>query len=140
MPVEDRSDFNQLEVGYEFPSKSYKLDAVEVSDYLKAVEDSNHLYSDTGLVPPLAVAALAMTVLSTSLSLPPGAIHVSQEFEFIDGVSVEETLTSRARVVRNKSRGKLHLFDVELNVFNKNQKTVLTGKTSFILPEQGGAV
>jgi hypothetical protein len=139
VPIEDRGDFNQLEVGYEFPTKSYKLDAAAVSAYLKAVEDSNQLYSDIGFVPPLAVAALAMTVLSTNLSLPPGAIHVSQEFEFRDGVSVEETLTSHARVVRNKSRGKMHLFDVELNVLNKDQKTVLTGKTSFILPEQGGA-
>lgn len=139
MSTEDKDDFNQLEVGYEFPTKSYKLDAARVFDYLNAIEDSNQLYSDTKLVPPLAVAALAMTVLSTNLSLPPGAIHVSQEFEFLNGVSVEETLTSHAKVVRNKSRGKMHLFDVELNVFDKSQKTVLTGKTSFILPEQGGA-
>ncbi len=127
--------YSQLEVGYEFPPSSYKLDSSMVTTYLKAVEDASALYQDTVLVPPMAIAAHAMASLSESICLPPGTIHVSQEFEFIDAVSINDTLISYAKVSRKQSRGKFHLLIVDLNVVNQNQKAVLTGKTSFILPE-----
>jgi len=135
MPEKQRVDYSQLEVGYQFPPSSYKLDAPMVSTYLKAVEDTSRLYQDTKLVPPMAIAAYAMAALSKSICLPPGAIHVSQELEFIDTVSVNDSLISYARVSRKHSRGKFHLLAIDLNVFNQNQKAVLVGKTSFILPE-----
>ena len=84
----------------------------------------------------MAIAAYAMAVLSQGISLPPGTIHVSQELEFIDTVSVNDSLTSHARVGRKQSRGKFHLLAIDLNVFNQNQQAVLAGKTTFILPEQ----
>ena len=136
MAEEQKIQYSQLEAGYEFSPSSYKLDASVVSTYLKAVEDTSRLYQDTKLVPPMAIAAYAMAALSKSISLPPGAIHVSQEFEFIDTVSVDDSLISYARVSRKQSRGKFHLLAIDLNVFNQNQKAVLAGKTSFILPEQ----
>jgi len=135
MPEKQKIEYSQLEVGYEFPPSSYKLDSSMVTTYLKAVEDASALYQDTVLVPPMAIAAHAMASLSESISLPPGTIHVSQEFEFIDAVSINDTLISYAKVSRKQSRGKFHLLIVDLNVVNQNQKAVLTGKTSFILPE-----
>jgi len=138
VPEENKGEYIQLETGYEFPPKSFNLDAEAVSVYQKAVEDSSSLYHDTNLVPPLAVATFAMKILAEGLALLPGAIHVSQEFEFIDSVSVSEKLTSYAKVGRTRSRGGLHLMDVDLSVLNPDHKTVLTGKTSFVLPEQGG--
>lgn len=136
MPGQQKIEYSQLEVGYQFPPSSYKPDASIVSTYLKAVEDTSRLYQDTKLVPPTAVAAYAMAALSRSICLPPGAIHVSQELEFIDAVSVNDSLISYARVSRKQSRGKFHLLAIDLNVFNQNQKAVLAGKASFILPEQ----
>ncbi len=129
-------EYNQLEVGYEFLPSSYKLDASIVATYLKAVEDATYLYRDTKIVPPTAIAAYAMAALSQGICLPPGTIHVSQELEFIDTVRINDSLTTHARVNRKQSRGKFHLLDIELNVCNQNQKTVLTGETRFILPEQ----
>jgi len=137
MSEKQKIKYSQLEAGYEFPPSSYKLDTSIVSTYLKAVEDTSRLYQDNGLVPPMVIAAYAMAALSQSICLPPGAIHVSQELEFIDTVSVNESLISCARVSRKQSRGKFHLLAIDLNVFNQNQKVVLAGKTSFILPEQG---
>jgi acyl dehydratase len=121
--------------GYEFPPSTYKLDSSTVATYLKAVEETSSLYQDTEVVPPTAIAAYAMAALSENISLPPGAIHVSQEFEFLDSVTINDTLISCAKVSRKQSRGKFHLLTINLNVFNQNQKAVLTGKTSFILPE-----
>ena len=136
MPQEQKVEYSRLEVGYQFPPSSYKLDTSMVSTYLKAVEDTSRLYQDTKLVPPTAIAAYAMAALSQVICLPLGAIHVSQELEFIDAVSVNDSLISNARVSRKHSRGKFHLLDIDFNVFNQNQKAVLAGKTSFILPEQ----
>ncbi len=135
MPEKQKIEYSQLEAGYEFLPSSYKLDFSIVATYLKAVGDTSGLYQDTGLVPPMVIAAYAMAALSESICLPPGTIHVSQEFEFIDTVSINDTLISYARVSRKQSRGKFHLLLVDLNVANQNQKAVLTGKTSFILPE-----
>lgn len=128
-------EYSQLETGYEFPASNYKLDHSMVTTYLKAVEDTSSLYSDTKLVPPMAVAAYAMAALLENIYLPPGAIHVSQEFEFLDTVSVNDALVSQAWVSRKQSRGKFHFLTINFNVCNQRQKAVLAGKTSFILPE-----
>ena len=134
MHKERKLKYSQLEADYEFSPSSYKLDHSSVATYLKAVEDSSSLYQGAELVPPMAIAAHAIAALSESISLPPGTIHVSQELEFIDTVSINDTLTSYARVSRQQSRGKFHLLGIDFNVSNQRQKTVLTGKTSFILP------
>ncbi len=124
-----------IEAGYEFPPASYKLDYSMVSAYLRAVGETNSLYQVTGLVPPMAVAAYAMTALSHSLSLPPGTIHVSQELEFMGTVSVGDTIVCNARVIRKQERGRLRLMTVGLDVLNQDGRKVLSGKTGFVLPE-----
>ena len=130
-----KADFYQLEAGYEFPPASYQLDSLLVAIYLETVEDTNDLYRETNVIPPMAVAARAMAALSDSISFPAGAIHVSQELEFSDFVRTADTFTSRARVSRKQDRGKLHIVTIEIHVFNQKQNLVLSGKTSFILPE-----
>ena len=135
MPEKQRIEYNQLEAGYEFSPSSYQLDSSVVATYLQAVEDTSGLYRDNALMPPMVVAAYAMASLSEAICLPSGTIHVSQEFEFIGVASTRDTFTSYARVIRKQSRGKFHLLIVNFNVVNQNQKTVLAGKTSFILPE-----
>ena len=135
MPEKQKVEYSQLEAGFEFPPSSYKLDSTMVATYLKAVEETSELYQDTSLVPPMAIAAHAMAALSEGICLPPGTIHVSQEFEFLDTASIDDTFTSYARVGKKQSRGKFNLLVVDLNVTDQALKAVLTGKTSFILPE-----
>ncbi len=135
MPKQPKIEYSQLKVGDEFPPSTYKLDSSMVAAYLKAVEETSHLYQDTGLVPPMAIAAYAMATLSESICLPPGAIHVSQELEFVGTVSIKDTITSYAKVSRKQTRGKFHFLTIDLNAYNQRQKAVLAGKTSFILPE-----
>ncbi|MFH0914638.1 MAG: MaoC family dehydratase N-terminal domain-containing protein [Chloroflexota bacterium] len=128
-----KKSYYELEAGYEFPPASYELERSMVSAYLQAVEETSPRYQDTGLVPPTAVAAYALTALSQGLAMPPGAIHVSQELEFLELVRAGDTITCQAKVSRKQERGKMHIFTIDLNVLNQSGKTVLTGKTSFIL-------
>ena len=114
MQQQQKSGYHQIEAGYEFPSSSYKLDHSMVSTYRKAVEETSSLYQDTGLVPPMAVAAYAMAALSEGIRLPPGAIHVSQALEFLDTVSVGDTITCMAKVSGKRDRGRLHLMTIAL--------------------------
>lgn len=133
MPTEN-IQYHQLEPGYEFPPSSYSLDKPTVAIFLKAVEENNDLYQATTLVPPMAVTARAMAALSANISFPPGTIHVSQELDFTDTVNYGETLDCRARVLRKQERGGLRLMVIGIDVFKKDQKRVLSGKTSFVLP------
>ena len=132
---EEKIDYSQLETGYEFPPSFYKLDASVVSNYLKAVEDTSYPYENNKIVPPMTIAASAMAALSRSICLPPGTIHISQELEFKDEARIDDGLTGYAMVNRKWNRGRFHFLDIELNVCDDNQNTVLTGKTSFILPQ-----
>ena len=84
----------------------------------------------------MAVAALSLKALIDAISMPPGTVHVSQEFEFLANVKTGDTLTSRAVVSRVQERGKLHLINVDTSVLNQESKPVLKGKTGFILPAQ----
>ena len=136
MAETEKIELDQLEAGYRFPASSYRLDAAKVSAYLGAAEDASNLYRDSRLVPPMAVAAYAMAALSQRIALPPGTLHVSQELEFTDTVSVDDSLTSQATVSRKQQRGKIHLLAIDLDVRNQNEQAVLSGKSAFLLPEQ----
>ncbi len=130
----DKTEYQDLKEGQEFPPAAFQVDATTVADYLKAVAEDNGLYENTGLVPPMAVAALSLKALISAISMPPGTIHVSQDFEFLATVKTEDSLTSHARVGRVQERGKLHLITVDTSVLNQANKPVLLGKTGFILP------
>jgi acyl dehydratase len=131
----EKVEFNQLFVGFEFPSQSYTFDSSVVSKYLEATRESNELYLGTGLLPPMLVAAYSMAALSKSISMPPGTIHVTQEFDFLSPVHVGDTITCCSKVSRKQDRGGLHLMNTDISVTNQNQTKVLTGRIGFILPE-----
>ena len=136
MSEHEKTGYQDLKAGQEFPPAAFQVDSATVADYLKAVEEDNVIYQNTGLVPPMALAALALKALINTISMPPGTIHVSQEFEFIAAANTQDTLTSQAKVSRVQERGKLHLMTVDISVVNQEQKPVLAGKTSFVLPVQ----
>ncbi|MEE9366403.1 MAG: hypothetical protein V3W44_06930, partial [Dehalococcoidales bacterium] len=90
MTEHERIGYQDLKAGQEFPPAAFQVDSATVADYLKAVEEDNVIYQNTGLVPPMALAALALKALINTISMPPGTIHVSQEFEFIDAVNTRD--------------------------------------------------
>ena len=133
MPDKQKIPAGRLAEGYEFPAVSYRLEPEVVAAYLKAVGAGGSFYDDK-LVPPTAIAANVLAVLSDNMSLPSGTIHTRQEMEFKGAVTVGETITCYARVSRNQERGKFHFLNIDIDVHDQKQRPVLTGKTSFILP------
>jgi acyl dehydratase len=138
MEQENRTEFNQLFVGFEFPKQSYTFDYPMVASYIEAVKETNAFYLKEGLVPPMEVTAYAMAALSKSIALPAGTIHVTQELDFMDMVKVGDTITCSSRVSRKVDRSGLHIMTTDIEVTNQRQVKVLTGKVGFILPEPGG--
>ncbi len=137
MPEQPKAEYSQLFVGFEFPPQSYTLDASAVSIYLRATQETNDIYQRECLVPPMAVTAYAMAALGAAITLPPGAIHVSQELDFLKLVKVDDTITCYSKVSRKQDRGGLHLMNTDITVLNQNQEKVLTGRVGFILPDAG---
>jgi hypothetical protein len=127
-------DYEKLTTGYEFVPSGFSIDAESVDKYLDAVDGSKGIYKKNNSVPPMSRAALAMTAMAEGLSMPPGAIHVSQEITFRNSARINENLTSHARVNRIVKRGKLHMLSIGINVINDKNIPVLEGETSFILP------
>ena len=129
-------EFSLLEPGHQFPPASYILETSLVEAYLKATEETCPVYRQERLVPPTAVAAYAMAALAEGIDLPPGTIHISQEIESIKHACVNDTITSRAKVSGKRNRGKLELLTIDIDVTNQNGESVLSGKTTFLAPQQ----
>jgi len=131
-------DYYQLTEGYQFPEAGYQLTPDLVAAYLGAVEDTAN-YTDGDRVPPLAVAALAMASLSKSVDMPDGSIHTQQEISFHAPVHVGDQITCRSWVSHKRERGRFNLMAVDLSVVDAAGGEILTGKTSFVLPERPDA-
>jgi len=125
--------FEQLPVGYEFPLSSYELSRSVVSKYLEAVGGQQDFLT-LGIIPPLAVAACAITALSQSFSVPPGSIHASQDFEFLKLVPIGATISCGGKIAQKLERGRLRLVMLEIHALNQDQERVLAGKATIAIP------
>jgi len=121
--------FAELSPGYEFPSFTYELDNAIINKYLKAVDSPVCEH-----IPPLAIAAYAMNSMTQSITLPPGSIHASQEFEFLQPVPIGAKITCRAKVVRKLVRSSMNMLVLDVSVFNEKDEKVQSGKTTIVLP------
>lgn len=121
--------YEDLTLGYEFPPTSNELSPPLISKYLKAVDSMGDDF-----VPPLAIAARAMTAMTGVLSLPPGTIHASQDFEFCKLVPIGATVSCQAKVVRKLTRGRMCMLVLELNIFDQSKEKAQSGKATIILP------
>ena len=127
--------FKQLPIGFEFPPTSYELTEPVISKYIEAVgEETGFLTS--GIVPPLAIAACAMTALSQSFTVPPGSIHASQELEFLKAVPIGASISCGGKIAQKMERGSLNLIILEINVTNQAGEKVMTGKATIAAPNQ----
>lgn len=135
MAEPQKIEYSQLEAGYRFSPARYVLDPDTVALYMQAVEEDSPLYRGTGTVPPMAVAANAIAALSRDITLPGGAVHVSEELEFCEVARIDDTITCHSHISKKQVRGKLHILTVDFEMSNQHGKVVATGKTSFILPQ-----
>jgi len=134
MPEDNKVDLEQLEEGYEFAPVDFQIDPPTATAYIEAVGEDVSIFRDTDTMPPMAIAALALTSLMEAAPFPPGTIHVSQDFDFIDTASTKDTLTRHTRVITKRDRGRLRMMTIGLSVYKNNKQPVLTGETGLLLP------
>lgn len=114
---------------------SWTLSEESVKGYLDAVGDDAALYTEAGLVPPLALCAFALGAMLEKLSLPAGTIHSIQEMEALAGVGVGEEVRGKATPERPRARGGLRFMTVGYTLENGGGTAVQTGKTTVLAPE-----
>jgi hypothetical protein len=119
--------------------KGHQLDAGEVAitpegveSYLAAVTDSNAVYGETGLAPPLAVAALALARLLEVIRLPGGTLHTGQEIEMNGGVPIGAKLSMSGRIAQRSERAGMTIIVIEFSLSN-NANKLLTGRTTLMV-------
>ena len=137
MEDSEKSQFDILEEGHEFPLITYKLEQAIVDGFIEATQMDTSLYTEGGPVPPMVLAARGMAAVAECVSVPPGSIHVSQELEFIGTVKAGETINCHAKVLRKQERGRLRIMTVGLDVFNEAGEKVMISNTAFMLPVDG---
>jgi len=142
MPAPSRTLLTHLPKGHEFPRTAFDLTVQDVSRYLDAVEDTNVMYGERALAPPLAVAARALGALLDVLELPAGTLHTGQEVEAHAGVPVGARLTLGGRIAQRSERAGLVISVIEFEVTPAGSEApALTGRTTVMapMPASGGA-
>ena len=133
MHKEYKIDCSKVEKGFEFPSAGCDLDAEWVARYLDAVGEESGEYLETGIVPPMAAATYAMSSLGNMLKMPPGAIHVSQSFDFLKIIRVGDHIVCHSRVIKKRPMGEMTLMSLEISITNRQNEPVLTGNMDVML-------
>ncbi len=123
-----------LPKGHQFPPACFELSPQWVREYVAAVEDEAIAGRGGNLVPPMAVAALAIRALLDSATLPPGAIHLGQELAFLRSLRLGERLVARARVASRGERRGWVLMGVEMDVEDAAGRPVMTGRATVTMP------
>lgn len=142
MPSQGSLSLADLPAGHRFGPQRLTLDEGFGQHYLEAIEEESPLFrrnpgpgGDPKCLPPLALAARALTALMAGYSLPPGAVHAAQELEWRQRVQVGATYTLSGRVVRNAVRGAWRLLTLELSVADQGVQPVLWGRATLTIPQ-----
>ncbi len=134
-------DYGEMEVGREVSRHSYCLDSALVSNYVEAVQDDSGLILDDSgaeLVPAMAVAALSMRGVVEDLRIPGGTLHVGQEFEFSGAVELGDSVDCVATLAQNSVRGDWRFLVVECLVSGEDDRDVMKGKSTIMIPADLG--
>ena len=128
-------NYHSLEPGFEFPEKTFLVRQKDAEDYLDAVEVLSEVYDGTeGFVAPTALAAYALRGITETIPVPSGAIHGSQELEFLGLVRYEEVIACSGTVAQNSVKMKRRFVVIDLYVNGSDGNLKLRGKTTLILP------
>ena len=129
-------DYSKLETGQQLTEQHLTLDAKAVGDYVSAVSDASNPAAGDGtpLVPPMAIAALALSAVINTLQIPGGTIHASQELGFGASVSVGDTLECTATLAQNSVRRGWRFLVVNIEATSETGNIVMEGKSTIMLP------
>ena len=129
-------DYSKLETGQQLSSQSVSLNAKAVGDYVAAVGDTSSPTASDGssLVPPMAIAALALSAVINALQIPGGTIHASQELGFCAAVPVGSVIECTATLAQNSVRRNWRFLVVNMEATSEGGGVVMEGKSTIMLP------
>ena len=104
-----------------------------VDEYLLSVGDALPIYRETGIAPPLYLAASALGALLRELALPPGAIHSLQEVETLTPVAIGSGVKVSALVEKPRRRAGLEFITVVCSV-ESGGALALRSKSTVLVP------
>jgi 3-hydroxybutyryl-CoA dehydratase len=104
-----------------------------VAEYLAAVGNTLPVYTETGLVPPLAVAARTLGQLLDKLPLPAGAIHSLQELDVLRPIPAVGLVLGVAHLERPRQRGSLEFRTVAYSLRDGQDRALLNGKSTVLV-------
>ncbi|HEY8173036.1 MAG TPA: MaoC family dehydratase N-terminal domain-containing protein [Dehalococcoidia bacterium] len=138
MAASAHPSITDLAKGHEFDVADIEISREGIDRYLAAVGDTNDIYAQTGLVPPLAVAALALTRLLEMIDLPFGTLHIGQEIEVRGGVPMGSRLSMRGWIAQRSVRAGavISVIEFSLTPFGASEPG-LSGRTTVMV--QGAA-
>lgn len=108
-------------------------DQESVQEYLAAVGNELSIYNETGLVPPLYLAASALSLLLQRLDLPSGAVHSLQEIDTINSCAIGEEVRVRARLERPRKRLGLTFISAACDLLAADGRSALASKSTVML-------
>jgi acyl dehydratase len=107
-----------LEAGHTFTSTRFTVTAQMARAYRGATGDAQDaVYASGSVVPPLAVAALALGELLKQVALPDGSLHASESLEFRAPVPEGAELECRARLAQRSVRAGWVVSVLETDLF-----------------------
>ena len=130
-------DYVNLSIGDVVSCREFVLDLGMVAKYVAAVGDKSDVFEPTSLAPiapPMAVGALSLRGVLDDLGIPPGTLHAGQEMEFLDSVSVGETLTCLATIAQNSVRRGVRLVGVKIDVVRGDRTIAMRAKSMIMVP------
>jgi len=107
-----------------------------VDGYLRSVGDDLPIYQETGIVPPLYLAAWALGSLLRKLALPPGAIHSLQEVATLTPVAIGSEVKINAMLEKPRRRAGLE-FITAICTVESGGAAALTSKSTVLLTSGG---
>jgi len=88
--------------GHVFEPVRFTITAADAFAYREAVSDR---VPASGIVPPLAVAAIVLGKLLEQVGLPPGSLHASESLTFAHAVTEGSELECNTRLSQRSVRG-----------------------------------
>ena len=123
----------QIPAGHTFDPMTFTVDAEKSRAYRTATGDALPVYDAEGLVPPLAVAALALGALLEAVGLPDGTLHANESMRVHEAVPAGATLVCNARLAQRSSRGGWVVTALESEITHEG-RTVLTTRATVMCP------
>ena len=131
-------DLGTLERGQQLVNEILPISQEAADAYQAAVAGGNAWHRDEGVVPPMAVAALAMAATMRAVGLPAGAVHVGQELAFLGTVAPGAPLECSAHVGRNSVRQGTRLLSLRFQVTSEG-RSIVEGEALIAVAEESPA-